>query len=55
MGMVLVLGIVVVLVSVIALFVHALRADPSPEAHRWIVVVPVLIFLGWLLEQLIMG
>ncbi len=55
MGMVFVLAIVLALVGVIALFTHALRADPSEEGHRWLVVVPLLIIVGWLLEELIMG
>lgn len=55
MGMLLILAIVVGVILALALFVHALRASPSERAHGWLVVVPLLIIAGWILETLIMG
>jgi hypothetical protein len=55
MGMVFALAIVVGVILALALFVHALRSSPSERAHGWLVIVPLLIIAGWLLETLIMG
>jgi hypothetical protein len=55
MGMLIVMALVAAFALVIALFVHALRADQSPGEHRWLVIVPLLIVAGWVLEVLIMG
>jgi type IV secretory pathway VirB2 component (pilin) len=46
-----VLAVVFAIVGVIALGVHALRAEPGTESHRWIVVVPLLIVLVFVLQQ----
>ncbi len=53
--MLLVVAILICLAGAMALFVHALRADQSERAHGWLVIVPLLIMAGWLLETLIMG
>lgn len=53
MGGLAVLILVFCFAIVVALFVHAVRADRSFSAHRWIVVVPLLILGLWLLEMLI--
>ena len=42
------------LAGAFALFVHAVRADRSAR-DGWIVIVPLLIIAGWLVEVLIMG
>ena len=55
MGMLLVLSVVIAIIMLIALFTHALRTDPSPEAHKWLLVVPLLIIVAWVLQELIMG
>jgi hypothetical protein len=55
MGMLLTLAILAGVGLVGALFIHALRADPSERAHGWLVVVPLLIIAGWILGLLIMG
>jgi hypothetical protein len=55
MGMLLVVAILAGLGIALALFVHALRSEPSGEAHGWIVIVPLLIIAGWVLETLITG
>jgi hypothetical protein len=55
MGMLVVMIPLAVVAIVLALWVHALRADPSEERHRWLAVVPLLIIVGWVLELLIMG
>jgi hypothetical protein len=55
MGMLLALAIVVGVVLALALFVHALRSSPSERAHGWLVIVPLLIIAGWILETLIVG
>jgi methyl-accepting chemotaxis protein len=55
MGMVLALAVVLGVVLALALFVHALRTDRSERAHGWLVIVPLLIIAGWILETLIMG
>ena len=55
MGMLLVFGVVAALILAGALFVHALRADKGPRSHGWLVVVPLVIIFGWLLETLIIG
>ena len=55
MGMIVVVGVLLVLGLVLALFVHAVVADTSFSAHGWLVVVPLLIIASWILAQLIMG
>jgi hypothetical protein len=35
-------------------FMRCARIDPS-VSHGWLVVVPLLIIAGWILETLIMG
>lgn len=52
--MLVVLALLISGALVIALFVHALRADRATRAHGWLVIVPLLIIAGWLLESLIM-
>ncbi|HTL35667.1 MAG TPA: hypothetical protein VL326_21205 [Kofleriaceae bacterium] len=54
MGMLVVVSVVVAFVFIVALWVHAVRAERSFGGHRWVVVVPLLILVGWLLELLIM-
>ncbi|HEU4730903.1 MAG TPA: hypothetical protein VFT22_23570 [Kofleriaceae bacterium] len=55
MGMVFALAVLAAVGGLFVLFVHALRADPSPRSHGWLVIVPLLIFAGWLIESLIMS
>lgn len=55
MGMLLALAIVAGVILALALFVHALRSSPSERAHGWLVIVPLLIVVGWVLVTLIMG
>lgn len=55
MGMLLALAVVVGVILVLTLFVHALRSNSSERAHGWLVIVPLLIIAGWVLEMLIMG
>ena len=55
MGMLLALAIVVGVILALALFVHALGSNPSARTHGWLVIVPLLIIAGWILEMLIMG
>jgi hypothetical protein len=55
MGMLLTLALLAGISFAGALFVHALRADPSERAHGWFVVVPLLIVAGWIFGTLIMG
>jgi hypothetical protein len=55
MGMVLALAILVCVILALTLFVHALRSNSSERAHGWLVIVPLLIIAGWVLEMLIMG
>lgn len=55
MGMLLALAVVAGVVLALALFVHALRCGSSERAHGWLVIVPLLIIAGWILETLIMG
>ena len=55
MGMLLVVFALLALVGVGALFVHALRSDPSPNGHGWLVVLPLVVIFGWVIEQIIMG
>lgn len=51
--MLLTLAIVVGVVLALALFIHALRSGPSERQHGWLVVVPLVIVAGWVLETLI--
>ena len=46
MGMLLALAIVLGVILALALFVHALRGNPSERAHGWLVIVPLLIIAG---------
>jgi hypothetical protein len=55
MGMLLAIAIIASVILALALFVHALRSSPSEGAHGWLVIVPLLIIAGWILETLIMG
>ena len=55
MGMLVVVLVIVALVGAGALFLHALRSDPSPNAHGWLVVLPLVVILGWVIEELITG
>lgn len=55
MGLVLALAIVAGVIGAGAMFIHALRAEPSDGAHGWLVVVPLLIVVLWVLGTLIMG
>ena len=55
MGMLVAVALLIGVGLAFALFVHALRADDAPRAHGWIVIVPLLLLGGWLLELLIMG
>lgn len=55
MGMFLVLAIVLGVILALTMFVHALRSNASERAHGWLVIVPLLIIAGWLIEMLIMG
>jgi len=55
MGMLLVLAVLLALGLVIWLFVHAVRSDRSTHSHGWIIVVPLLVMAGWIIEMLIMG
>lgn len=55
MGMLLALAIVLGVILALALFVHALRSNASERAHGWLVIVPLLIIAGWIIETLIMG
>jgi hypothetical protein len=50
MGLLLVLAVVFAGIGVVYLFVHALRANPSEGAHGWLLVVPLLIVVIWLLQ-----
>lgn len=53
--MLLVVAILAGIGIALALFIHALRAEQSEGAHGWLVIVPLLIIAGWVLETLIMG
>ena len=55
MGMLFALAIVLAVILALAMFVHALRSDTSERAHGWLVVVPLLIVVGWVLGMLIIG
>lgn len=55
MGMVFALVIVVGVILALTLFVHALRSNSSERGHGWLVVVPLLIIVGWVLGMLIIG
>jgi hypothetical protein len=55
MGMLLVVFVLLALAGAAALFSHALRSDPSPNAHGWLVVLPLIIIFGWVIEQIITG
>ncbi len=55
MGMLVVIFVIFALAGATALFVHALRTDASPEAHGWLVILPLLVIIGWLIEELITG
>jgi hypothetical protein len=54
MGMLVVLGVVVFIAVIWALFFHAVRA-PSGGRHGWIVVLPLVVAAAWLIEQLVVA
>ena len=49
------LAVVVGFCLMLGLFVHALRSSPSEREHGWLLIVPLLIIAGWVLETLITG
>ena len=53
--MLVVILVIVGLIGAAALFLHALRSDPSPNAHGWLVILPLLVIAGWVIEELITG
>jgi hypothetical protein len=55
MGMLLVLAVLLALGFALWLFVHAVRSDRTEHSHGWIIVVPLLVIAGWIIEMLIMG
>ena len=55
MGMLLVVFVLLALVGAVALFAHALRSDPSPNSHGWLVVLPLVVIFGWVIEEIITG
>ena len=54
MGMLVVVGMLIGLGLVFWLLVSAVN-DDGRKRHGWLAVVPLLIIVGWLVEQLIMG
>lgn len=52
--MLVVLGVVVFIALIWALFFHAVRA-PSGGRHGWIVVLPLVVAAAWLIEQLVVA
>ena len=40
MGMLAVLGVVVLLVAILAAFIHAVRTDRPGKTHGWLVLMP---------------
>lgn len=54
MGMLVVVGGLAFIVGIGALFVHAVRTSETGNRHGWLVVIPLLIVFGWLVEQIIM-
>jgi hypothetical protein len=55
MGMLLVLSVVIALALVVWLFLHAVREGDGGggNQHGWLVVVPLVIMFGWIVEQLL--
>ena len=53
MGMLVVVGGLAFVFAIGAMFVHAVRTSETGNRHGWLVVVPLLIVLGWLLETII--
>jgi hypothetical protein len=54
MGLLVVLAVLAFVILAIALFVHAVRTSRGGR-HGWLVVLPLIVGFGWLLEQLIVG
>jgi hypothetical protein len=53
MGMLVVLAVVVALLGCGWLFVHAVSGE-GKNRHGWLIVLPLIVMFGWLIEQLIM-
>jgi hypothetical protein len=34
---------------------HVVCRMAAPQPHRWIILVPLIVFVGWLIEQMIVG
>lgn len=54
MGLLVVLAGLALVVLAMALFVHAVRSSRGGR-HGWLVVLPLIVGFGWVLEQLIVG
>ena len=54
MGMLVVMAVLAVVVGIGALFVHAVRTS-SGGRHGWLVILPLLVAFGWLIEQIVVG
>jgi hypothetical protein len=54
MGLLVVLAVLAFLALAMALFIHAVRAS-SGGRHGWLIVLPLVVAFGWLIEQLIVG
>jgi hypothetical protein len=55
MGLLVIIPVLLAAVLVVGLFVHAVRADPSGEGHRWFVFLLFLVPVAWLIVQIVMG
>ena len=52
MGMLVVLAVLAAIVGAMALFIHAVRTSRGGR-HGWLVVLPLIVAFGWVIEQIV--
>lgn len=55
MGMLVVLAVLAFLGFAGWLFVRALRSPDGAGKHGWLIVIPLIVAFGWLIEQMVVG
>ena len=53
MGLLVVLAVVLAFVGVIWAFAYAVRPKKPGSSHGWLVVLPLLVIFGWVLDTII--
>ena len=55
MGLVVVVVVLAFAALLVALFLGAVRTSERPRSHGWLVVLPLIAALGWILGEAFIG